>query len=829
MGNANSVNDVNDEDTPGTTRARVRRTRAKVMHANKILLRESSTYLSSSNNSDPNDPSSPHDSPSSSLWGNVFTQGEGAEKWSYHFVSRDGEGEDGAFLSHKHANVKLDDGSDFPDRVPFLTHGFDEGTNTFRGVIHYPQTCNSTAWGGYDTEEVEMKFDTEFMVILSGKVVWRDKNGEELAQNFGMCHIYVNANITDRVIYSHQYTELTARLKQEGATTRTITLVARVFLEHVPQGKTSIFNHSARHQAILDIVREHTPNPTPTYNPGAPWGNTFLRKSGVSLHILSNSAYISYEQRECGTRKLDDRSPAPSRVPFVSHEYDEEGRVFRGSIDFVASYCSTWGGVVKCEYEMTFDSMFMVILEGNVVKEKEDGEKVTLNYGEKGVYYVNEALTFKIVDVGKYDELIERLKEEGASVEIISNIQHVFREDSRANIFVRHKAILDIVKRDWVELRYLDHVWKNDKEIALAALAQNGHALYYASDNLKNDRDFILAAVLISGSALIYTSDALKANEEVVRAAVDNDGSSLKFVSAKLQDHHDIVLAAVSNDGSALEFASKGLKDDRDVVLAAVSNHGTALEHASKALRDDREVVLKAVEDDVGALLFASDGQKDDEGVVTAAVTTDGSCLQHVSKRFRGRKDTVLLAVKSNSTSLRFAMAGLIQDRDCLVSSGLLNFKDYSDDTTTKRIVISAPVDTHGKITSHAVLFSLLLQIHPYFQDFIMHFPNAWESDEDSFRSQLGRGMETKGIMVQIREFDHSPSVRGHILGDGQKAESDMAKEVGIKVFNIYQGRTLNKRWAKDFEEKHIDALVDSVESWYEDGGVDMNEIDIKL
>ena len=36
--------------------------------------------------------------------------------------------------------------------------------------------------GGYETEEVEMKFDTAFDVILTGKVVWRGGEGEELAR-----------------------------------------------------------------------------------------------------------------------------------------------------------------------------------------------------------------------------------------------------------------------------------------------------------------------------------------------------------------------------------------------------------------------------------------------------------------------------------------------------------------------------------------------------------------------------------------------------------------------------------------------------------------------
>ena len=56
-----------------------------------------------------------------------------------------------------------------------------------------------------------------------------------------------------------------------------------------------------------------------------------------------------------------------------------------------------------------------------------------------------------------------------------------------------------------------------------------------------------------------------------------------------------------------------------------------------------------------------------------------------------------------------------------------------------------------------------------------------------------------------------------------------MAKDTGIKIFEIYQGKTLNKRWAKDFDEKHINVLAEQVASWYDDGCDDSKEVDIKL
>ena len=48
------------------------------------------------------------------------------------------------------------------------------------------------------------------------------------------------------------------------------------------------------------------------------------------------------------------------------------------------------------------------------------------------------------------------------------------------------------------EIQYED---RNDKQIVLAAVRQNGRALHYASDEMKNDREVVLAAVKQRGGA----------------------------------------------------------------------------------------------------------------------------------------------------------------------------------------------------------------------------------------------------------------------------------------------------------------------------------------
>ena len=61
--------------------------------------------------------------------------------------------------------------------------------------------------------------------------------------------------------------------------------------------------------------------------------------------------------------------------------------------------------------------------------------------------------------------------------------------------------------------------FQGDKEIVLAAVAQNAQALRYASLELQADKEVVLAAVTQCGWALGYASKTLQADQEVVVAA----------------------------------------------------------------------------------------------------------------------------------------------------------------------------------------------------------------------------------------------------------------------------------------------------------------------
>ena len=113
-------------------------------------------------------------------------------------------------------------------------------------------------------------------------------------------------------------------------------------------------------------------------------------------------------------------------------------------------------------------------------------------------------------------------------------------------------------------------------------------------------RSFASRKVIPLSSKMLWPT--LQSDKGAVLAAVAQNGSALEFASKELQADKEVVLAAVAQDGTALRLASWELKSDKEVVLVAVAQDGIALWYASEELEADKEVVLAAVAEDGCAL-----------------------------------------------------------------------------------------------------------------------------------------------------------------------------------------------------------------------------------
>jgi hypothetical protein len=102
----------------------------------------------------------------------------------------------------------------------------------------------------------------------------------------------------------------------------------------------------------------------------------------------------------------------------------------------------------------------------------------------------------------------------------------------------------------------------------------------------------------------------LRNNKEVVLEAVKQNGGALEYASMELRNDKEIVLEVVKQNGYTLRYASEELRGDKEVILEAVKQNGNTLQFASEELRNDKEVVLEAIRENKYMIKYANDSLK---------------------------------------------------------------------------------------------------------------------------------------------------------------------------------------------------------------------------
>jgi hypothetical protein len=103
-------------------------------------------------------------------------------------------------------------------------------------------------------------------------------------------------------------------------------------------------------------------------------------------------------------------------------------------------------------------------------------------------------------------------------------------------------------------------VFKDNKELALIAVAQSGHNLRHLNAGLKNDKDIVLTATKKTPTSIAYASIMCKNNKKIALRTLKLDGMCLIFFSAILQDNEEVVKTAIKQNPKSIEFASKRLQ-----------------------------------------------------------------------------------------------------------------------------------------------------------------------------------------------------------------------------------------------------------------------------
>jgi len=143
--------------------------------------------------------------------------------------------------------------------------------------------------------------------------------------------------------------------------------------------------------------------------------------------------------------------------------------------------------------------------------------------------------------------------------------------------------------------------------VVLAAVAQSGWALEYASKELRRDREVALTAVAQKGSALKCVPEELKADREVVLRAIAQDGQALKYAGSTFSQE---LLGDLPHAPSPQEVAARAARK-LDIVqaISTSTSAGHALLLPSLASSSRRGVPM----------CFGLDKDLDDDAASNAA------------------------------------------------------------------------------------------------------------------------------------------------------------------------------------------------------------------
>ena len=160
---------------------------------------------------------------------------------------------------------------------------------------------------------------------------------------------------------------------------------------------------------------------------------------GMSLHFDKEiGCYVSCEHSDFSTKKFDDGAAWPPcrRLICTDQSYNSEERKFCGLVQFGG----TWNGNVAIKYEITFDTQYLCVLSGRMVRIKVDG---TEGYSRK----IGQHFSYTNNDLdGRVDEnTLKRLDNDGATETIMKQFR-LFLE--RARKYYRRLGIDDVF--DWM-------------------------------------------------------------------------------------------------------------------------------------------------------------------------------------------------------------------------------------------------------------------------------------------------------------------------------------------------------------------------------------------
>eukprot|EP00929_Paragymnodinium_shiwhaense_P025658 TRINITY_DN15461_c0_g1_i1.p1 TRINITY_DN15461_c0_g1~~TRINITY_DN15461_c0_g1_i1.p1 ORF type:complete len:803 (-),score=252.96 TRINITY_DN15461_c0_g1_i1:71-2479(-) len=224
------------------------------------------------------------------------------------------------------------------------------------------------------------------------------------------------------------------------------------------------------------------------------------------------------------------------------------------------------------------------------------------------------------------------------------------------------KEVVDTaVTQNGLALQFASARLRGTEDICYSACRQAPMALEFCNKQWQNDKELVEICVNVDGFALRHADD-LKDDYDMALLAVRQNGRALVEASHRLRNNFDLVKAAVEQDGTSLLFASPELRQDREIVQAALAQKGVSVAHVSDQMIVDHELLFTAFAQDGMSLLYCTKEDRANHEVVVAACHQNGLALKYASFELRLDVECGLIATGQNREAIQFVANDLQRD-----------------------------------------------------------------------------------------------------------------------------------------------------------------------
>jgi len=91
----------------------------------------------------------------------------------------------------------------------------------------------------------------------------------------------------------------------------------------------------------------------------------------------------------------------------------------------------------------------------------------------------------------------------------------------------------------------------------------------------------------------------------------------------------------------------------------------------------------------------------------------------------------------------------------------------------------------------------------------------------------MKKAKDNGGVVIQVSEW--LPSANNHDLGPYQEIETEMAADVGIKVFRVLQHHGYGNGGAIPFDHTHVSQVEEKILAWHKTGRKDMTMVTVNV